>query len=63
MRRFQKTLVLALALSGGGALVAKEVTVKDKLAAQIRTQGFACDTPWKQRATPSSQSQTMRFGF
>ncbi|WP_024519539.1 hypothetical protein [Bradyrhizobium sp. Tv2a-2] len=45
MRRFQKALVFALLLSSGGALVAKEVTVKSMLAARIRTQGFACDNP------------------
>jgi hypothetical protein len=45
MRPFRKALVFALLLSSDGTLVAKEVTVKDKLAAQIRTQGFACDNP------------------
>ena len=32
-------------LSSGGGLVAKAETVESKLAAQIRTQGFACDKP------------------
>ncbi len=45
MRRLKKALILALVLSSGGALVAKAETVKNKLAAQIRTQGFACDKP------------------
>ena len=38
-------LVLALVLSSGGGLVAKAETAKNMLAAQIRTQGFACDKP------------------
>ena len=45
MGRLKKALVLALVLSSGGALVAKADAVKSKLAAQIRTQGFACDKP------------------
>jgi hypothetical protein len=45
MGRLTKALVLALVLSGGGNLVAKAETVKSRLAAQIRTQGFACDKP------------------
>ena len=40
-----EVLVLALVLSSGGGLVAKAETAKSKLAAQIRTQGFACDKP------------------
>ena len=45
MGRFRKTLVLALVLSSGGGPVAKAETVRSKLAAQIRTQGFTCDKP------------------
>ena len=45
MGRLKKVLVLALVLSSGGSLVAKAETIKSKLAAQIRTQGFACDKP------------------
>jgi hypothetical protein len=45
MGRLKRALVLALVLSSGGALVAKAEAVKSKLAAQIRTQGFACDKP------------------
>ena len=45
MARFRKTLVLALVLSSSTGLVAKAETIKRKLAAQIRTQGFACDKP------------------
>src|SRR6516225_456131 len=40
-----EVLVLALVLSSSGGLVAKAETAKSKLAAQIRTQGFACDKP------------------
>jgi hypothetical protein len=40
-----EVLVLALVLSSGGGLVAKAETAKSKLAAQIRSQGFACDKP------------------
>ena len=45
MGRLKKALVLALVLSSGGGLVAKAETAKSTLAAQIRTQGFACDKP------------------
>jgi hypothetical protein len=45
MGHLKKALVLALVLSSGGGLVAKAETAKSKLAAQIRTQGFACDKP------------------
>jgi hypothetical protein len=45
MGRSKKALILALVLSSAGALVAKAETVKRMLAAQIRTQGFACDKP------------------
>ena len=45
MGRLKKALVLALVLSSSGGLVAKAETAKSKLAAQIRTQGFACDKP------------------
>jgi hypothetical protein len=47
MGRLKKALIPALVLSSGGALVAKAETVKSMLAAQIRTQGFACDKPLK----------------
>ena len=45
MGRLKKALVLALVLSSGGGLVAKAETAKSTLAAQIRTQGFACHKP------------------
>ena len=45
MGRLKRALVLALVLSSGGGLVAKAETAKSTLAAQIRTQGFACHKP------------------
>jgi hypothetical protein len=45
LSRVARGLVLALVLSSGGGLVAKAETAKNMLAAQIRTQGFACDKP------------------
>ena len=47
MVRFKKTLVFAVVLSSSAGLVAKAETVRSALAAQIRTQGFACDKPLK----------------
>jgi hypothetical protein len=47
MGRLKEVLVLALVLSSGEGLVAKAETVESILAAQIRTQGFACDKPQK----------------
>jgi hypothetical protein len=47
MIRLKKTLVLALVLSSSAGLVAEAETVRSMLAAQIRTQGFACDKPLK----------------
>ena len=45
LSRVARGLVLALVLSSGGGLVAKAETAKNMLAAQIRTQGFACNKP------------------
>ena len=45
LSRVARGLVLALVLSSGGGLVAKAETAKSTLAAQIRTQGFACHKP------------------
>lgn len=45
MGRLKKSFILALVLSSGGALVAKADAAKRKLAAHIRTQGFACRNP------------------
>ena len=45
MGRLKNALIVALVLSSSGGLVAKAETAKSKLAAQIRTQGFACDKP------------------
>jgi hypothetical protein len=45
MGRLKEVLVFALVLFSAEGLVAKAVTIKNMLAAQIRTQGFACDRP------------------
>jgi hypothetical protein len=49
MGRIKEALVLAFVLSSAEGLVAKAETVKNMLAPQIRTQGFACDKPLQVR--------------
>jgi hypothetical protein len=56
-------LLAAVPLERSG-LIARVVaeTVKDMLAAQVRSQGIVCDNPGKQCGTQSDQSRIMMSG-